>query len=107
MKKILLIIALSTMFIGCLKTSNYAYKVTGSGGPFNITYTNEKGGTSQATAASGWTYKWSEKQSKRFRYLSAQCSTFGSVKVDIIRDGKVIQTSSSTGNYVIASCKIP
>lgn len=107
MKKLLPIFLLLITFTNCVKTADYSYKVTGSGGPFDITYTNSSDGTSQLTASDGWTYSWTEKPSERFRYISAQCNKTGSVKVDIIKNGAVVKTSSSNGAYVIASCSIP
>lgn len=105
--KTIFFILISILFIGCTKESSYSYRVTGSGSPFSITYVNSTDGTEQATGSSGWSYSWMEKPSSRFRYISAQCSRSGSVTVDIVKDGAVVKTASSSGAYSIATCSAP
>lgn len=105
--KTIIFILISILFIGCTKEHDYSYQVTGTGGPFSITYVNSTNGLQQTNGWSGWSYKWSEKKSKRYRSISAQCTKTGSVSVKIYRDGYVIKDATSNGSYVIATCYIP
>ena len=84
------------------------YKVSGSGGSFDVTISNEDDGTSQFdNVSSGWTYSFSTTDSDHFLYVSAQNqNSSGSVTTKIYVDGKQKKTSTSDGAYVIASCSM-
>ena len=84
------------------------YKVSGSGGSFDVTISNEDDGTSQFdNVSSGWTYSFSTTDSDHFLYVSAQNqNSNGSVTTKIYVDGKQKKTSTSNGAYVIASCSM-
>ncbi len=80
------------------------YRVTGSAALASVTYQNSGGGTEQAEVALPWSQTITA-PSGGFVYISAQNkSEYGSVTCDIELDGKQYKTSTSTGEYGIASC---
>ena len=80
------------------------YEVTGSAPSVSLTYENSSGGTSQTTGTPlPWTYTFSGKPGD-FLYVSAQNDgASGSVTATIYENGSVVQTSTSSGAYVIAT----
>ncbi len=81
------------------------YEITGTAELVSITYENDNGGTSQLSSESvPHTIKVGKMSSVQFVYISAQNKVgYGSVTVTIYIDGKQFKTSTSTGEYVIAS----
>ena len=108
MKKVILIVPL-LFGLGCdLIGWDVEYKVSGSGGIFDVTISNEDDGTSQFDDVnSGWSYSFRTDDSNHFLYVSAQNQNdSGSVTTEIHIDGKKKKSSTSTGAYVIASCSM-
>jgi|APSaa5957512493_1039668.scaffolds.fasta_scaffold65327_2 hypothetical protein len=87
------------------KVCDVEYRVSGSGGSFDVTFKNKDGGTSQySNVRSGWTYSFSTSDHGLFLYISAQNQTDGgSVTAKIYVNGIREKTSTSNGAYVIAS----
>jgi hypothetical protein len=83
------------------------YIVSGTCGISNIiTIENSSGGTSQfSDVALPWSYEWEMYYSNDdFLYVSAQNGTdSGSIIVQILINGSVVETSTSSGAYVIAT----
>lgn len=82
------------------------YSVTGTATRVDLTYENSTGGVSQiANAVVPWTYRWSTAKSGDFLYVSAQIvnPSGGSITATVRKDGRVVQTSTSTGFASIAS----
>lgn len=82
------------------------YRVTGSAGSVSITYQNENGGTSQESEKRlPWSKSFKiQKGSGKFLYLSAQNQKeYGTLTAEIVIDGDVAKTSTSSGGYSIAS----
>jgi hypothetical protein len=79
------------------------YEVTGSADCVSMTYTNASGGTSQeADMAVPWSESFTAEDGE-FLYISAQNKTeYGSVTVTIYVDNVPVETSTSSGAYVIA-----
>jgi hypothetical protein len=108
MKKILLILSL-VFWLGCdLIGWDVEYKVSGSGGSFDVTISNEDDGSSQFdNVNSGWSYSFHTDDSDHFLYISAQNqNSSGSVTTKIYVGGKKKKSSTSEGAYVIASCSM-
>ena len=106
MKKTLFVVFPLLLVLGCeAKVWDVEYKVSGSGGSFDVTINNKDDGTSQYdNVSSGWTYSFSTSEEGLFLYVSAQNQTnSGSVTTKIYVDGKQKKTSTSNGAYVIAS----
>ncbi len=84
--------------------STVAYAVSGSAASVSLTYTNATGGTEQIASASLPWGKSFTAQSGAFVYVSAQNNgSAGTVTATITVNGKVLQTSTSSGAYVIAT----
>jgi len=80
------------------------YRVTGTATEARITYRNERGGTQQTAARVPWELSL-EARAGNFLYVSAQNQgASGSVGCDILVDGEVRTTATSTGAYVVAEC---
>lgn len=80
------------------------YEVTGTAASVSLTYENASGGTSQTSGtALPWVYTFSAK-SGDFLYVSAQNDgATGSVTAAVYENDSVVQTSTSSGAYVIAT----
>lgn len=81
------------------------YSVTGTATRVDLTYENSSGGTSQiANAVVPWEYSWTTAEKGDFLYVSAQIvSEAGSITVTINKDGKTLQSSTSSGFASIAT----
>lgn len=101
-------------FSGCVKndapevyTFNDKYTVTGTGGDFDVTYTNKDGNTSQSNGvSSGWSYSWTKtsRDPDIFIYLSAQNGlNYGNVTVKFYQNNELVYSNTSTGAYCIAT----
>ncbi len=78
------------------------YRVEG-GGSADVTFTNDQGGSSQESPVR---LPWEKIQMFQWGstlYVSAQAHSYDHLVVSILVDGKVIKSSESTGEYVIAS----
>jgi hypothetical protein len=85
-------------------THKVTYRVTGTAPDASITYRNAKGGTQQTAGRIPWEVTF-ESRAGNFLYVSAQNQgASGSVSCDIVVDGAVKTTATSTGAYVIAEC---
>lgn len=112
MRKKIVLLSTVAILIGCKgKTHVYMYEVTGTGGPFDVTYENIDGNSSSINdIKSGWHYKWQEQSNligpERFLSIEAQSMNpdGGTVTVKIFKDGKVIESNTCSGEYEIASC---
>ena len=118
MKKIFILLII-LFFIGCggedesLFDSSYddspsyyaiKYEVTGTASTVDITYENRDGGTSQISDRYlPWEYTFTGK-SGDFVYVSAQNQgSSGTVTVTIYDGDRILDTSTSSGAYVIAT----
>lgn len=105
-------ILLFSFFVGCsesptepeIKNYEVKYEISGTATTVDITYTNSTGGTSQLSDVSvPWTLTFRRDEGE-FVYVSAQNQNdTGSVTATIYRDGSTLQTSTSSGAYVIAT----
>ena len=114
MKNLLIVICL-VLFVGCkdilnpvkdVRTFRVEYRVSGSGtSSASLTYNNSDDNTSQISNANlTWSYKFNATNKEFFAYISAQNnSNGGSITSQIIIDGKVCSSSTSSGGYVIAT----
>ena len=112
MKKIIILLLLSVLFISCTlidEPKEVEYKVTCTATPnlVDLTIENEDGGVSQfSDVATPWTYTFEIEKADYgvFVYVSAQNQQdHGSVTATIYVDGSQFKTSTSTGAYVIAT----
>lgn len=80
------------------------YRVT-STCPTDITVAAPNGGTEQfSNKASGWWYKFqAPADGSTFLYVSAQLNCSGTVNVQILKNGNVFRSNTSSGEYVIAT----
>lgn len=80
------------------------YEITGSAKSADVTLSNSTGGTEQfGNVTIPWSYT-DKSFSGRFLYISAQNKgEYGTVTVSIYMDGQLFKTSTSSGEYVIAS----
>jgi hypothetical protein len=80
------------------------YKVTGTTNRASLTYQNAYGNTEQMEVDVPWT-KTLKMVRGEFVYVSAQNENdSGTIKCEILVDGALTETASSSGAYVIASC---
>ncbi|MBS3908128.1 MAG: hypothetical protein KGZ93_00620 [Actinobacteria bacterium] len=80
------------------------YSVTGSSKRAIITYTNEKGWTNKLETAVPWRWKSpAGAPAGTSLYVSAQARDSGSIKVEIIVDGKVWKEQENFGPFVMAT----
>ena len=78
------------------------YRVTGNGSA-DLTLENASGNTEQLTAPLPWSRTFISSPGS-FVYISAQLNGTGNVQCDILSNGTVIETATSSGEYVIADC---
>tara|TARA_Y100000748_G_C15106336_1_gene336470 strand:- start:83 stop:430 length:348 start_codon:yes stop_codon:yes gene_type:complete len=110
--KLLTVLSSFLILVGCedskVKKWDVMYKVKGSGSSFDVTMSNQDGGTSQLdNVNSGWSYSFRTEDERHFLYISAQNqSNTGSVTTEIYIDGSLMKSSTSDGAYVIASCSM-
>jgi len=115
MKKLLPVIILSILFSTCelfetTVTKTIKYEVIGTAEFVNITINNSGGNTEQfSNVPIPWNISFDVVLDKNgydyfFIYVSAQnMGSTGSVTSNIYVDGKVAQTATSSGAYVIAT----
>lgn len=82
------------------------YRVTGNGRRADVTYENAGGNSEQID---GVEIEWKKGQTMEvgdFVYLSAQSAddTGRTITCEILVNGEVVETATSSGRYVIASC---
>jgi hypothetical protein len=80
------------------------YKMIGNGGSASITYQNGTGGTEQQDIIIPWRYPKFKAVSGTFLYISGQLNGTGTITCQIFLSGRLFKTSTSKGQYVIASC---
>lgn len=81
------------------------YTVTGSASSVDLTIENESGNTEQHSEVDLPYQKSFRTEPGQFVYVSAQNNDeSGSVECKITVDGRTLETASSSGAYVIASC---
>lgn len=105
MKKVATVLLLAALLAGCALVNHaVVYQVTGTAASVSVTYVNENGGTSQVTGAPlPWTYSFTAHVGD-FLYVSAQNEgATGSVTATATENGSIVQTSTSSGAYVIAT----
>jgi hypothetical protein len=121
MKRLLIVLAVLVMFgiacgestivpnnsSGATTTHTITYQVVGTARSASITYENMQGGTEQGDyklpIKKEWTYTGSV-PAGQFLYISAQNdSESGTVTCQILVDGTVWKTSTSSGAYVICT----
>ena len=79
------------------------YEVMGDIATVDLTYENASGNTEQRTDLSPWDMSF-DADPGQYLYISAQLEAFGTVTCNIKANGTVIETATSKGEYVIASC---
>ncbi len=107
-KSLIILLALILSFLtSCEELSNSGtvkYEVTCSPSGFDITYENSSGNTEQKDISSG---SWSSSfkgYSGDFVYISAQADNENAtITAKIYYKGDVIETATSSGDYVIAT----
>ena len=94
----------SVLACGTPQSYSVEYKVSGSANSASITYSNAQGGTEQQKINLPWSKSFTV-TSGSFLYISAQNEgDSGSVTCQILVNGSVYKTSTSSGAYVIADC---
>jgi hypothetical protein len=87
---------------------NVEYRVKGKA--FSLTYTNSQGNTEQiGMRVDDWSYKFATDERYFHAYVSAQNQEgYGSITAEVWVDGKKAESSTSEGEYVIAtaSCSV-
>lgn len=85
------------------------YEVTLTGGSDSasdrklmVTYSTESGTAQDDTYSSPWTF---ERSGAGFLYVSAQQSTYGTVRCRILRGDEVLAENESTAEYGIVTCQ--
>ena len=93
-------------FYSCKKEGNNVvkYEVTCSPSGFDITYENSSGNTEQKDISSGnWSTTFTS-SSGAFVYISAQAGhENATITSKIYYEGELIETATSSGDYVIAT----
>jgi len=85
-------------------TYDIIYRISGSTSKASLTYENASGNTEQQDVRVPWELEL-EVPAGQFLYISAQNDRdSGSIRCEIVQDGKVVEEASSSGAYVIASC---
>ena len=79
------------------------YQVTGTGSTVDLTYENASGNTEQLEHSLPWTLVF-KAEPGAFLYVSAQINGTGTVSCNILKNGTVIKSAKSSGEYVIATC---
>lgn len=89
-------------------TVRLEYKITGTAKQVDLTYNNAQGNTEQLdNARVPWSkvYSYTQWPVGEFAYISAQNQgRSGSVKCQILVDGVELESATSSGEYVIATC---
>ncbi len=80
------------------------YRVTGTAQEASITYRNARGGTQQTAGRIPWEVSFDSRAGNFLYVLAQNQGASGSVSCDILVDGEVMATATSTGAYVIAEC---
>ena len=112
MKYCFIILFISFSLFSCNGEKHiYMYEVSGTGDNYDVTFDNADGNTTSIEGVgNGWKYKWSEQSNiigpERYLYIQAQNmnSEGGTVTVKIYKDGKVIGSNTSSGEFQIADC---
>ncbi len=86
-------------------THDVKYEITGDASRVAITYSNAEGGTEQKEWITPYTKEFTMSDGS-FVYISAQSqqSGFATVTCTIYVDGEKYKTSTSSGEFVIATC---
>jgi hypothetical protein len=86
-------------------THSVMYRVTTGGNRrVDLTYENEGGnGEQRSNVRTPWQVSY-RMQDGDFVYVSAQLQAYGIVTCEILVDGAVVETATSSGQYVIATC---
>ncbi len=83
---------------------DFQYRITGTCGSVDITYSNQYGGTEQNKNVRLPVFIGFNARGGHFLYISAQNNgKYGSVIVEIYKKGKLYKKSQSSGAYVIAT----
>ena len=81
------------------------YKITGSAGSVDLTYSTPSGGTEQRTVSLPYEITYSY-FTNDFKYISAQSnSSSGSVRVELFIKNSLVDTGFCTSGYCIATAK--
>jgi hypothetical protein len=96
------------------QTHTLGYSVTGTGPRANLSYSivksgnghAQKGLAEEAGASVPWTKTVTASGSFTGFTLSAENGSTGTITCTITDDGKVVDTSTATGAYAIASCEV-
>ena len=78
------------------------YVIPNTSGEFDVTMTNEQGGTEQHTVKGPWSYTFMARHGA-FVYVSSQADKYSGCTVQIWLNGKVVRESECDGQYCIAS----
>ena len=73
------------------------------GGDANITIENASGGTEQSTVTFPYSLTF-VREPGSFVYISGQLQGTGTISCQITSGGQVVETATSTGQFVIAGC---
>ena len=101
---LLAMLAIITSSFSNPKQSKITYKVKSTHWGIKLTYSNEQGNTNQEDVNDSKWEKTFTAQSGTFLYISAQSEMHNAnIKVEILKDGRLIETSESKGDFVIAT----
>ena len=101
---IIVITILVSSFTPLQSQSGIIYKVTSTHWGLKLTYTNEQGNIQQEDVNNSKWEKSFKANAGSFLNISAQSKMHNAtIKVDILKNGFVIETAESKGDFVIAS----
>jgi hypothetical protein len=80
------------------------YRVEGSGTKASLTYENDQGGTEQRDVRLPWSQEYVAVPPGQFLYIAAQADGNATITCKILLNGIEWRKSTSSGQYVIASC---
>jgi len=104
-KTLLLLGILAALLAGCGGPRPISYRITGTTGSVDVTLTNASGGMEQRNVGPPYTLNF-DGASGKVLYLSGQNKwDAGVVTCEILVDGQVVQTATSSAPFGIATCR--
>jgi hypothetical protein len=104
LKPLIVLGILAALLVSCGGPRPVVYRITGTTGNVDVTLKNASGGTEQRNVAPPYTLNF-DGLGGQVLYLSGQNKwDAGMVTCEILVDGKVVQTASSSTPFGIATC---
>jgi hypothetical protein len=104
MKRLCVLILMVMLLVGCGGPRSITYRITGTTGNVDVTLTNASGGTEQRKIKPPYELAFDGVDGQAL-YISGQNKwDAGVVACDILVNGKVVQTATSSAAFGIATC---